>query len=267
MMRAKELSRPVGVMSPLDRTNGGADNAFGRHEPRLGSLKPANTALVGVMLRMILPADVESEECFGEAPGGVLLPEEEKIIAHAVEVRRREYAAVRSCARACLGRLGYAPVPILPGVGGAPTWPAGVRGSMTHCAGYAAAAVGRLSRISAIGIDAEPDAPLPDGVLDLVATPAEQDRLAATRLELDSPNWDRLLFSAKEAVYKAWFPLTGEWLDGREAEILFDPQDGTFTALLSRDGLIVDGCPVRRLHGRWVRKRGILVTAVVLGSA
>jgi len=219
------------------------------------------------MLELILPADVESQECFDEASGGVLFPEEERIIAHAVESRRRQYAAVRSCARACLARLGYARVPILPGIGGAPTWPAGVLGSMTHCAGYAAAAVGPLSRISAIGIDAEPDAPLPEGVLDLVATPAERDRLAVTQLEPDSPNWDRLLFSAKEAVYKAWFPLTGEWLDHEEVEILFDPQDGSFAALLSRDGLIVDGRQVRCLHGRWVRKRGILLTAVVLGSA
>jgi 4'-phosphopantetheinyl transferase EntD len=219
------------------------------------------------MLELILPADVESQECFDEASGGVLFPEEERIIAHAVESRRRQYAAVRSCARACLARLGYARVPILPGIGGAPTWPAGVLGSMTHCAGYAAAAVGPLSRISAIGIDAEPDAPLPEGVLDLVATPAERDRLAVTQLEPDSPNWDRLLFSAKEAVYKAWFPLTGEWLDHEEAEILFDPQDGSFAALLSPYSLIVDGRQVRCLHGRWVRKRGILLTAVVLGSA
>jgi 4'-phosphopantetheinyl transferase EntD len=219
------------------------------------------------MIELILPADVESQECFDEASGGVLFPEEEKIIAHAVESRRRQYAAVRSCARACLARLGYARVPILPGIGGAPTWPAGVLGSMTHCAGYAAAAVGPLSRISAIGIDAEPDAPLPEGVLDLVATPAERDRLAVTQLEPDSPNWDRLLFSAKEAVYKAWFPLTGEWLDHEEVEILFDPQDGTFAALLSRDGLIVHGRQVRCLRGRWVGKQGILLTAVVLGSA
>jgi 4'-phosphopantetheinyl transferase EntD len=219
------------------------------------------------MLELILPADVESQECFDEASGGVLFPEEERIIAHAVESRRRQYAAVRSCARACLARLGYARVPILPGIGGAPTWPAGVLGSMTHCAGHAAAAVGPLSRISAIGIDAEPDAPLPAGVLDLVATPAERDRLAVTQLEPDSPNWDRLLFSAKEAVYKAWFPLTGEWLDHEEAEILFDPQGGSFAALLSPYGLIVDGRQVRCLHGRWVRKRGILLTAVVLGSA
>jgi enterobactin synthetase component D / holo-[acyl-carrier protein] synthase len=218
------------------------------------------------MLEKILPAEVESEERFGEAPGGVLFPEEEKIIAHAVEARRREYATVRSCARACLRRLGHAQVPILPGIGGAPTWPIGVQGSMTHCTGYAAAAIGALPRISAIGIDAEPDVPLPEGVLDLVTTPAERDRLTRSQLEPDSPNWDRLLFSAKEAVYKAWFPLVGEWLDHQEAEIIFDPRDETFAALLSRDGLIVGGHQVRRVEGRWLRERGILVTAVVLSS-
>jgi 4'-phosphopantetheinyl transferase EntD len=216
------------------------------------------------MLDLILPAGVESQECFGAAPGGVLLAEEEQIIAHAVPARRRDYAAVRSCARACLQRLGYAPVPILPGVGGAPTWPSGVLGSMTHCAGYAAAAVAPVRQILAIGIDAEPDAPLPDGVINLVATPAEQDHLAGMQLASGSPNWDRLLFSAKEAVYKAWFPLVGEWLDHQEAEIHFHPQDRTFTALLSRDGLIVHGRQIRRLHGRWTRKQGILVTAVIV---
>jgi len=219
------------------------------------------------MLGMILPADVESEECFGAAPGGALFPEEEKIIARAVETRRRQYAVVRSCARTCLRRLGYPQVPILRGAGGEPKWPAGVQGSMTHCAGYAAAAVAPLPRISAIGIDAEPDAPLPDGVLDLVTTPAERKRLAVADLEPDSPNWDRLLFSAKEAVYKAWFPLVGEWLDHQEAEILFDPQDGTFAALLLRDGLVIEGHPIRRVPGRWICERGILVTAVVMSSA
>ena len=184
------------------------------------------------MLELILPAGVECEERFGEPSGGVLLPEEQ-IIAHAVPARRREYATVRGCARACLGRLGYPQLPILPGVGAAPTWPAGVHGSMTHCPGYAAAAVGPDRRILAIAIDAEPDAPLPDQVLEVVATPAEQHRLATMRSapdspnwgspNWDSPNWDRLLFSAKEALYKAWYPQVGEWLDHHEAEIHFHP--------------------------------------------
>ena len=81
--------------------------------------------------------------------------------------------------------------------------------------------------------------------VDLIATPAEKARLAATEPGPDSPNWDRLLFSAKEAVYKAWFPLVGEWLDHQQAEVSFHPHDGTFTAQLARDGLIVDGRQIR----------------------
>jgi 4'-phosphopantetheinyl transferase EntD len=100
-------------------------------------------------------------------------------------------------------------------------------------------------------------------VLGLIATAAEHDQLAAAHGP-DDPNWDRLLFSAKEAVYKAWFPLVGEWLDHQDAEIIIDPHNRTFTAQLSRDGLIAHSHQVRRLHGRWTRKRGILVTAVVL---
>ena len=234
------------------------------------------------MLGMILPVGVQSEEYFGDPPGGVLFPEEEKVIANAVAARRRDYTTVRTCARACLERLGYPPVPILPGLGGAPSWPAGVQGSMTHCVGYAAAAVGRAVGISAIGIDAEPDAPLPDGVLGLIATSVEQNRLAVispepgrastssarmvTQQESDDPNWDRLLFSAKESVYKAWFPLVGEWLDPQETEILFHPHERTFTALLCRGGLIINDRPVRQIHGRWTREQGILATAVVVTS-
>jgi 4'-phosphopantetheinyl transferase EntD len=217
------------------------------------------------MLEVILPAGVESQEYFGDPPGGDLFSEEEQAIAHAVASRRRDYTAVRGCARACLTRLGYPPAPILPGAGGAPTWPVGIRGSMTHCTGYAAAAVGLHAQISTIGIDAEPDKPLPDGVLDLIATPAEQDRLAMIQPSPDSPNWDRLLFSAKEAVYKAWYPLVGNWLDHHDAEISIHPHNRTLTALLLRDDLILNNRPTHQLHGHWTRGRGIVLTAIILG--
>lgn len=215
------------------------------------------------MLSRLLPAYVESAEHLGDALAGGLLPEEEALVVGAAQQRQRQYATVRRCARMCLSRLGQPPVPLLPGRGGAPTWPAGVRGSMTHCDGYAAAAVGTTRRVAAIGIDAEPDAPLPDGVLDIVASAAERDRLARLPAGPRSPSWDRLLFSAKESVYKAWFPLVGVWLDAREADVVVDPAGG-FTATLSRAGLVVDGRPVTRLHGRWTSEQQLVVTAVVL---
>lgn len=225
----------------------------------------ANLAAVGApVLRTILPANVECEEHVGEAPGGLLFLDEEQVVARAVERRRREFATVRVCARACLRRLGHPPVPILPGRGGAPAWPAGVRGSMTHCDGYAAAAVAPASSVTSIGIDAEPDAPLPDGVLEIVATPAELAVLHGLERLDEGPCWDRLLFSAKEAVYKAWCPVMSQWLDPQEAEIVFHRGRSSFTAVLSREAMTPGRLPIARLHGRWARRHGIVVTAVVL---
>lgn len=123
------------------------------------------------------------------------------------------------------------PQPVLPGERGAPRWPAGLVGSMTHCEGYCAAALVRATDLASIGIDAEPHEPLPEGVLDAVSLPTELTHLR--ELTADGPgahghrvHWDRLLFSAKESVYKAWFPLTGKWLDFSEADIEFTAGPG-----------------------------------------
>ncbi|WP_306332212.1 4'-phosphopantetheinyl transferase [Streptomyces sp. KL109B] len=70
--------------------------------------------------------------------------QEEALIARAVPKRRNEFTTVRACAHDALAGLGLAPVPLLPDERGAPGWPPGVVGSMTHCPGYGAAAVPRL---------------------------------------------------------------------------------------------------------------------------
>jgi 4'-phosphopantetheinyl transferase EntD len=63
--------------------------------------------------------------------------------------------------------------------------------------------------------------------------------------------WDRLLFSAKESVFKAWFPLTGRWLDFSECIIAVDPDLTTFTATLTVPGPVVAGHRLDRFTGRW----------------
>ena len=76
--------------------------------------------------------------------------------------------------------------------------------------------------------------------------------------------WDKLLFSAKEAVYKAWYPLARRWLGFQSADVVFDPDGGTFTARLLVPGPPVDGSPLTTLSGRWLADRGLLVAAVVI---
>jgi len=219
------------------------------------------------VLAELLPSSVNSTEVFGDGcDDGELLPEEAALVAGASEKRRREFTGVRVCARLALARAGSRPAPILPGPTGAPLWPSGVVGSMTHCDGYRAAAVGRSEAFAAIGIDAEPHAPLPDGVLARVASESEQITLA--RLATQAPEfcWDKILFCAKEAVFKAGSRMTGRWLGFTGAEVELVP-DGGFAARLLVAGPLVGGRPLTTYHGFWAVGRGVAVTAIALPAA
>ncbi|WTT03812.1 4'-phosphopantetheinyl transferase superfamily protein [Streptomyces sp. NBC_00090] len=220
---------------------------------------------MSLLMRDLLPRTVEIMETFGDAPVSSLFPEEAAVVANAAEVRRREFATVRSCARTALGRLGEPPAPLLPGLRGAPGWPAGIVGTMTHCTGYRAAAVARSSDVVSLGMDAERNEPLPnEGVLDLVTLPAERTRL--TQLTADRPEicWDRLVFSAKESVYKTWFPLTHTFLDFLECDVTVHPATGTFTARLLVPGPLVSGTRLPTFKGTWRATNSLLLTAITL---
>ena len=73
--------------------------------------------------------------------------------------------------------------------------------------------------VRSVGIDAEPHGVLPDGVLNAISLPVERYEIGALPGGL---HWDRILFCAKEATYKAWFPLTERWLGFEDAHITFD---------------------------------------------
>jgi 4'-phosphopantetheinyl transferase EntD len=216
------------------------------------------------VIEAILPAEAVAEEAFGDPPGVALFPEEEAVIARAVDKRRREFTTARACARAALARLGLPPVPIVPGLRGAPQWPDGVVGSMTHCAGYRACAIARDRDLLTIGLDAEPHEKLPDGVLAAVSSEEERKRLAVLAAAVPSTHWDRMLFSAKESVYKAWFPLTRRWLGFEDASVTIDPDKGAFTAQLLVDGPQVNDVPLTGFTGRWLIGGGLIITAIAV---
>jgi 4'-phosphopantetheinyl transferase EntD len=217
------------------------------------------------MIERILPSQIAAVESFGDDPAAELFPQEHVFIARAVESRRREFATARACARAALARLGRSAVAVLPGPGGAPQWPEGVTGSITHCVGYRAAAVALTTDIASFGVDAEPNEALPDrGMLELIAIDNERIRLGELATEMPDICWDRLLFSAKESVYKTWYPLARCWLGFESADIVIDPREGTFTARLLVPGPIVSGEPLTRLSGRWLADKGFVVTAAMV---
>ena len=216
------------------------------------------------MIEQVLPTAVSAVETRSERLAGHGWPQELATSEHWVESRRQEFLTARSCAREALVALGRAPVAIPTGPAREPLWPAGVVGSITHCTGYRAAAVAHTHDLGSLGIDAEPHEPLPDDVLSQVVTPNESLELTRLRHLRRGVCWDRVLFSAKESVYKAWWPLARRWLGFEHAELRFDAVAGSFVATLLVPGPQVGGVGLTRLHGRWRVSRGLVVTAVTV---
>ncbi|HEU4361924.1 MAG TPA: 4'-phosphopantetheinyl transferase [Mycobacterium sp.] len=216
------------------------------------------------LLDTVLPkAPVVSAELREDPPDLRPLPDEEPLIARSVPKRRNEFITVRHCARLALQQIGQPPVPILKGEKGEPCWPDGVVGSLTHCQGFRGAVVGRSVDVRSVGIDAEPHDVLPDGVFDAVSLTEERREIEAIRSAVSGLHWDRILFCAKEATYKAWFPLTKRWLGFEDAHITFDA-DGGFVSQILIDPAALSGPPLTALRGRWSVTGGLVLTAIVL---
>jgi 4'-phosphopantetheinyl transferase EntD len=220
----------------------------GADRPLLGRLLPAGVAFAeagAAQLQRPAPALLDGEE---EGLGG-----------KAVAGRRAAYRWGRALARRAMADLGQPPAPVLRGARRQPLWPAGLAGAITHCRGYCAAAVARTADFAALGIDAEVVRPLSEGVLRRIAGDEERSRLAG------HPGEERAaaaLFSAKEAVYKAWSPLTGRWLGFKEAvvDLGAPPLDDRRTApFVAR--ILVDG-PVDVLEGSYGFEGDLVLAAV-----
>jgi len=193
-----------------------------------------------------------------------LYPEEETVVGRAVEKRRREFTTARACAREALTRLGQPPKAIPSGSRGEPLWPAGIVGSITHCDGYRACAAARAEDLVTVGVDAEPNQPLPDGLLGDIALPEERELLRDLSRHEPGTHWDRLLFSIKESIYKAWFPLAERWLGFEDAVVSIDRLRGSFSAYLLVPGPSLDGRELRGFRGRWLVADGLVMAAIAL---
>lgn len=212
----------------------------------------------------ILPDWVSVAESFG-AHRGDLLPEEEVLVHSAVPARRAEFAAGRTCARRALAALGISSQPILSGPDREPIWPQGIVGSITHCDGYRAAGVARSGNDRWLGIDAEPNNPLPEGVIDLVASRYETE--SAARISKRIPNWDRLLFSAKESVYKTWYPLRKVWLDFKDISIVLMPATSSYAVTFTSQGMHWFRDRRATFSGRYLLTESHIFTSAIVSAA
>lgn len=164
-----------------------------------------------------------------------LLPAERRYVAAAVEKRRREFTAGRNCARLALEALGIQVVPIGVGTHREPIFPTGITGSITHTGSYCAAAVMRRGNALSIGIDAELAQPLDEELKSLVLVPQERSMIEA----LGTPDScvDTLVFSIKEAFYKAYFQVEPEYLDFLDACVRIFPSKHCFHVRVLSNGV------------------------------
>jgi 4'-phosphopantetheinyl transferase EntD len=178
-----------------------------------------------------------------------LSPGEEALVATAGPKRRREFALGRACARAALAALGHDAVGIGRRENGAPLWPDGVVGSITHTSGYAAALVAKAEHFSGVGLDAERVGGVTSNLWPRLFDAAERDYLESLD-EAERKLAATLFFCAKEAGYKAWGMQAA--LPFREIRII-RTQSG-FTATRSGESL----------EGRFAVQDDLLLAAVWL---
>lgn len=149
-----------------------------------------------------------------------LVGAEQAAVAKAIAKRKTEFSAGRDAARDALGQLGLSTVEIPVGKRRAPVWPEGICGSITHSDALCIAAVARQSDFGSIGIDAEHDTPLKDDLRSAILHESELHVSGAKAIEL---------FSMKEALFKALFPLCDELFGFHAAK-----SDGASGLILTR---------------------------------
>ena len=189
-----------------------------------------------------------------------LEPEELEFVQRAVRRRKLEFAAGRALARGLLEeRFGERCGALVREPSGVPRWPVGYVGSITHCRDLVAAAVATRADVVALGIDVEPWEPLSLKLDGLLLHSDEALRLAVQQ-PATARYQRRLIFSAKESIYKAVRPLLGAGLRLRDMSVTLG--SGRFVATVhapARDGVHLDA-----VHGQWRVAGQHVATAVAL---
>lgn len=163
-------------------------------------------ALSAAMKRIAPPGIRLGCRLIRDGDEALLLPAEAAALPTRQPAARRASGTARALARHLLMHDGIPDAVIGRSGTGAPLWPQGVVGSLAHDDQMAVAAIARAADVLSVGIDVEPAEPLPDEIAALVFNGG--DGIGGIEAGLAA----RVLFSAKEAVYKAAHPLDGEIL-------------------------------------------------------
>ncbi len=178
----------------------------------------------------------------------------------AVPARLREFRAGRAAARAALAAIGHPAVAIPHGQDRAPIWPDGIIGSISHSAPECLAIVLPAdSGGRGVGIDREPVGPLGRDLWPSVLDEVERQAIAAVP---DCRQGEAAMarFVAKEAAYKAQYPLTQTLLEFHDLRLSFAA--GAYRAELRRPALPLAAGAV--IHGRLRQAGGHILALATL---
>lgn len=194
-----------------------------------------------------------------------LYPGEREFVAGAVVQRQAEFGTARVCARNALAQLGEPAIDLTPYPDRSPRWPVGVVGSISHVAECCAVAVTNDPSVLACGIDVERTVPLPRELEALVCTASEQAWLSG-QAEATRGVLGKVLFSAKEAVFKCQFPVSRAMLEFKDVELELDCDGGGFDVVgvntRQVDSDMVDF--MRKINGRFAIGPALIVSVATL---
>lgn len=183
--------------------------------------RPIAGAAVSRRVASLFGDGVVATEFFGAAPASMLTPGEARCATRFADKRLAEFAAGRACAHRALADLGHEDFSLLIGPDRRPQWPAGVVGSISHTSGYATAVAASERSARALGVDAEWVGRVGGDLWSRLFTPDELAALARVP-EQRSARVATILFSAKEAFYKAHYQIRPQWLDFTDVTIALD---------------------------------------------
>lgn len=179
-------------------------------------------------------------------------------LEHMVASRQAEFATARACARAALVDLGIAGA-VPKQDGGAPLWPAGATGSISHTKGFCLAVAS--TQAHAIGLDAELVHRMKPSIERRILVDQEREWLAGLP---DGPRRAKvaIIFAAKEAFYKAHYEVDPRYIGFDAVTVSIADDTLSFS---SGSGAVADEV-LARSTGRVRIEHGRAVAGVTIGS-
>ncbi len=185
------------------------------------------------MINNLLPNNIACETLYEGTQNLFVHETEVASIQHASKKRITEFLNGRHCAHKALIKLGYTKkTAILQGAKREPLWPESIVGSITHCKGYFAAVVCYNKLIKGIGIDAETNIDVSKKIAITIQTEKEIFTNSILYKQIPNLHLNKLIFSAKESVFKFLYPIVKHAIKFKDVEINLNITNKTFSVII-----------------------------------